>query len=253
MNGSVARPRASCRFMPRDSSPPVVNLAKRVRRGLMGRCDVQVVDSQFISRALGLLVVEAAKAAQTGMDATAITRFIHGLIPSIYMAFYLDNLDQLMRRGLTLDMTNVKGGGVAGFKPLLLIEGGEVVVLQRSRNRGTPMERLIDFLMEFEELDQFDLIHTGLDRDGKELIERLGDQAPGLVMHDHIYGPVLWSYLGPTALGRGGSLQGLGVGQPSISPERPGKNSPVLSQTSRFVKKCVLCHLRLISWNEFFC
>jgi DegV family protein with EDD domain len=183
---------------PSSQLAPVVRAAQQARREFVGRCNIHVVDSRYISRALGQLVIEAAKAAKAGMSGVDVVRYVNGLIPRTYFAFYVDTLDYLARRGLVMDV-GVRQG-VATFKPLLLIEEGEIVAMQRSRNRGTPVERIYDFVAEFGNIKTLSLLHTGLSRDVEELKEMLATSLPQVDYEEHIYGPVLWSYFGPTAL-----------------------------------------------------
>ena len=180
---------------------PVVRAASQARLGMLGRCDVHVVDSQFTSRALGLLVTEAARAAQRGMSGAEIARLVHGMISHTYLAFYVETMDYLRRSGLVASSRDLSGSGSGGFKPLLLLEEGEVVAMQRSRNRGTPVERLIEFIAEFDGLQSAAIMHTGLSDGFAEIRKQLSELNPDLLIEEHIYGPVWASLVGPMALG----------------------------------------------------
>jgi DegV family protein with EDD domain len=179
---------------------PVVQAASQARLGLLGRCDINVVDAQFISRALGILVIEAARAAREGLSGAEVARLVHGMVSHTYLAFYVEAMDYLKRSGLVTATRDIMGG-VAGFKPLLLLEEGEVVAMQRSRNRGTPVERLVEFIAEFEGLHTATVMHTGLGNGFEEIRKQLAELYPKLIVEEHIYGPVWASLVGPMALG----------------------------------------------------
>jgi DegV family protein with EDD domain len=176
-----------------------VQAANQARVGLLGRCDVAVIDSHFISRALGMLVVEAALAAQRGLSGAEIARMVHGLIPRTYFAFYVETMDYLKRNGLLHHVRDLAGNG--GLKPLLLLEEGEVVPMQRSRHRGTPAERLIEFIGEFPQVQSVALLHAGMGNGVDEVLAQAVEALPGVTIEEHIYGPVFSSYVGPGALG----------------------------------------------------
>lgn len=176
----------------------VVQAATRARAGILGRCQIRVVDSQFISRAMGNLVVAAARAAQNGASGAEIARLVMGLIPFTYLAFHVEVTDYLERYGL-IEPEHDPGTGLS--RSLLMIEDGHVSFLRRSRRRGTPVERLVEFVSEFGQVQDLALVHTGLGSGGSELATMLQEQLPQQTYTEHIYGPVLASFVGPVALG----------------------------------------------------
>lgn len=174
--------------------------ARLGRMELLGRCNVTVLDSQFTSCALGLLVKEGARAAQAGLSGADVTRIVNGAIPRTYFTFYVEAIDHLMRHGL-LRESRERIGISAGYKPLLLLEEGQIVSLQRSRRRGEPTERLVEFISEFRGLQDLYLLHTGLTPGVQELQALMAESLPQFSYQEHIYGPVLASLIGPTAFG----------------------------------------------------
>src|SRR4030042_2365219 len=107
-------------------------MANSARRGFLGRCGINVIDSQLISRALGILVPEAAVAAKNGATAREIVRLMRGLIPRTYFAFYTEKLDALRCSGTPLaSLANPLGGRQS--KPLLMLGEGEITPAQRFR------------------------------------------------------------------------------------------------------------------------
>lgn len=177
-----------------------VEAANLVRRGFLGRCTINVIDSQLISRALGILVTEAAVAAQNGATAREIVRLVRGLIPHTYFAFYVEKLDALGRSG-SLIPASESPWGVRQPRPLLMLEDGEITLVRRFRSRGSPMERLCEFVGEFRNLKQLAVLHTGLMREVDVLKEQLADMLPQQTIEEHIYGPVLGTYIGARSLG----------------------------------------------------
>lgn len=175
--------------------------ASQGRVGLLGRCRISVINSQFTSRALGILVTEAAKAAHAGLPGPEIERLIRSLLPRIYMVFYVENLECLKRSGV---YRQPREGifGPPSSKPLLMLEEGEITPLQRLRNRGRPAERLLEFINEFSSLQELTILHTGMMPDAVEELKALLNEAPHKwTVNEQIFGPGLGAYIGPLALG----------------------------------------------------
>jgi DegV family protein with EDD domain len=179
-----------------NGTVPAANLA---RRSILGHCEIQVIDSGLISRALGILVTEAAKATQGGAEGPEVVRLVRGLIARIYLAFYVETMDHLRRSGLAPQRRVVTEGG-AGFKPLYLIEDGRVTRLHRTRSRGTAVERLGEFAAEFTSLRELVVLH-GSAAKPEPLEALLGQLLPKATAIEHQYGPVFTTYVGPQALG----------------------------------------------------
>jgi DegV family protein with EDD domain len=176
----------------------VIQAARQGSRSLLGRCRVDVIDSLFISRALGLLVTEVAQAAQEGASGTEIIHLVGSLISRIYFAFYVETLDHLKRRGFIRNV-RLRESGLS--RSLLLFEDGEIASLRQSRSRGAPVERLVDFVTEFQDIEYLSVVHTGLGPGIKGISSLLAEDLPDQDFDEHIYGPVLSSYVGTLALG----------------------------------------------------
>lgn len=178
----------------------VIQAAYQGKMELMGRCDIRVVDSQFISKALGLLVMVGADVAQAGGTLADVVRAVNGAISRTYLAFYTDALDHLFRIGL-LRGSREQVGITPTYKPIMLLEEGQIVPLQRSRRRGEPVERLVEFISEFNLIKEFYILHTGLSPYYEPLKEQLALVLPQIHFEEHIYGSLLSSLIGPAALG----------------------------------------------------
>ncbi len=174
--------------------------ARQARAEFVGRCEVQLVDSQFISCALGALVIEAARAARAQTSAAEIVRYVNGLITRTYFAFHAESPEQMLRHSL-IENSPAALGSPSGYRPLLLLEQGEIVPLPRSRKRGDPIERMVEFVGEFGPLEHFWTVSTGLHHGLELLHTRLSEELPDKLYEDHVYGPVMAYYLGSTILG----------------------------------------------------
>jgi DegV family protein with EDD domain len=173
---------------------------QQARRGLLGRCEVHVLDATFIGRTVGILVQQAALLALQGVAGTDIVRQVSGLIPHAYLAIYTDSLATMTQRGL-VDDRNDEIRGTASYRPLLLVEGGQVIPLQRSRKRGAPSERIIEFVGEFRDLSQLYYLHNGHSALMAELRAALAESPTKQAYEEHLFGPVFASLVGLRAFG----------------------------------------------------
>ncbi|NLG51649.1 MAG: DegV family protein [Chloroflexi bacterium] len=176
------------------------SMANQGKLGFAGRGRISVVDSGLISRAQGILVEEAARAAMGGASAADIIRLVRGMMPRLYLAFHVDSISPLVRSGLLpAPRRNTELSSTP--KTLFLLEEGQVVPFHRTRSRGTATERLTEFLLEFVDLQQLAVLHSGLDTTRKdELVTMLQGHFPPEMIQEHVYGLALGAFVGLSAL-----------------------------------------------------
>ena len=89
------------------------------------------------------------------------------------------------------------------IKPLLFVEDGEIIPLEKVRTHEKAVEKLFEFVAEFSELEQAAIVqrHATPTEETKMLLERLEQLFPGIEFPIIQYGPVLASHIGPSAMG----------------------------------------------------
>lgn len=174
--------------------------AQRAASPLMGRAKIRIIDSQLISTGLGMVVAQAARAAQEGAEVEQVVRLARGLIPRTYIAAFADTLDYLERSGRIRKAQSILGT-MLNIKPLLILEEGDIVVLEKVRTRAKAVEKLVEFIIEFTHIEKMDVLHSTTPEDVALLIEQVNLQLPNLDMKVELYGPSLGAFLGPGALG----------------------------------------------------
>jgi len=178
--------------------------AQSAARAYLGRCRITVMDSMSTSWGLGLIVKAAAKAAADGQPLDEIVRLVRGMLPHIYLVFLIERLDYLERGG-RLGVAQALLGTMLRIKPLLLVEGGDIVALEKMRTRPMALEKLVDFVAEFASIQEVVILRSPLENDFDDLIDdlrrRLNEVLPGRKFSAIEYGPLLACHLGPEALG----------------------------------------------------
>ena len=178
--------------------------AQAAARAYLGRCRITVMDSMSTSWGLGLIVKAAARAAAEGQALDEIVRLVRGMLPHIYLVFLIERLDYLERGG-RLGVAQALLGTMLRIKPLLLVEGGDIVALEKMRTRPMALEKLVDFVAEFASIQEAVILRSPLENDMDELIDDLRRMLNELLPHRKLpvieYGPLLACHLGPEALG----------------------------------------------------
>lgn len=184
------------------------HLSKTIERAqqgaeeLLGRCSIAVIDSMTTSKGLSILATAAAEAANKGASLDDIVRLVRGMIPHIYMIFYVETMDYLERSG-RIGKAQAILGSMLNIKPILFIEDGDIIPLEKVRTTDKAIEKLFEFVAEFDNLEQTAIIQRGKkpNKEAKALQDRLVQSFPDLQFPIIQYGPDLASRIGPNALG----------------------------------------------------
>ena len=111
-------------------------------------CRIEVIDSRAGAGAQMLLVIAAAKMAQSGANLEQLTDRIKGVIPRAHIRMTFDTLEYL-RRGGRVGKAQAFLGGLLKVNPVLGIKDGAAFPIARCRNRAQAMDFLVDFVKGF--------------------------------------------------------------------------------------------------------
>ncbi len=114
--------------------------AARLAAGRVG-IPVEVVDSGTVGMALGMAVQEAARVAAEGADAEAVAAAAAGQAGRTKVYFYVPSLEQL-RRGGRIGAAASLWGTMLAIKPILGVDGGKIVPLEKVRSAVRAVARL---------------------------------------------------------------------------------------------------------------
>ena len=106
-----------------------------------------IVDTPWLSMALGLLVIAAAQAAEAGQSRDQVLATINALIPKLNLIFVLDTLEYL-KRGGRIGGARAMLGTLLNVKPMLEVKHGLVEPLEQPRSRAKALKRLLEIVEE---------------------------------------------------------------------------------------------------------
>jgi DegV family protein with EDD domain len=168
----------------------------------LGRCNIQVIDSESVSTGLGLLVQAASDAIAEGLGFDDIVRVVRGMIPRLYMVSFLDDLSYLERNGL-VSRSQAILGNMMGVIAFLTLEEGKLIPMEKVRSRPRAIEKLTEFVSEFSILSHLSILESSSSpsEEARGLAERIRFLHPDTPISISCYGPSLATLVGTNSLG----------------------------------------------------
>lgn len=163
---------------------------------------VTVVDSRQVGVATGYAALSAADVLDAGGSVADAAASARARAEAATALFYVDTLEYL-RRGGRIGATAALLGGALSVKPLLRIDEGRVVNLDRVRTSARALSRLEDLIVEAADDQPVELCVSHLanpDRAGElagRLTERLATNLEGRSVWCGELGAVLGAHVGP--------------------------------------------------------
>lgn len=108
---------------------------------------IETVDSRGASIGEGMIVLEAARMAKEGKTIEEILEAIRYNITHLDYVFTVDDLEYL-KRGGRIGRASAFLGGLLNIKPLLGLEDGKLVPIEKVRGRKKVFRRMIELLKE---------------------------------------------------------------------------------------------------------
>ncbi|MDA1904490.1 DegV family protein [Bacillus cereus] len=109
--------------------------------------DLEIIDTKCASLGQGLVVLEAAKMAKNGASKEDILKRVDFLMNHMEHIFTVADLQYLVRGGR---LSKVAGfiGGLLNIKPILNVEEGKLVPLEKVRGKKKVLGRIVDIMEE---------------------------------------------------------------------------------------------------------
>lgn len=161
---------------------------------------VTVVDSRNVSMCLGWVAIAAAEAALRDDDPADILTMVSDMIPRLRIPSFLETLE-FVRYGGRIGGAEAFLGTVLNVKPILHIEGGKVVPLEKVRTRGRALDRLMEMARELAPFEDVAVMHTHATETAEALADMLGEVHPRQNVLIAESGVAMGSHVGPGAVG----------------------------------------------------
>ena len=174
------------------------------RQGAEGIEHVRIdhLDSTSVSLALGVGVMEAAKAARAGAGLDEARTIAADVFRRTHIFVTLDTLEYL-RRGGRMSRGQEILGTLLKVKPVLSIQGGEVVPIGRVRTRQRAIEDLISRCADLRPVEHLFVIHSTTPEEATYVRDRLAALDAHAAITVGRITPVVGVHGGPGVLGVG--------------------------------------------------
>jgi DegV family protein with EDD domain len=106
-----------------------------------------IIDTKCASLGMGLVVLKAAELADSGIAYDELVEKIRFQAEHMEHIFTVDNLDYLARGG-RVSKASAFVGGLLNIKPLLHVEDGKLVPLEKIRGRKKVLQRMVEVMKE---------------------------------------------------------------------------------------------------------
>lgn len=109
--------------------------------------DLDIIDTKAASGGFGLIVLYAAKLVKEGKNKEEVLKAIDFLKNSIEHIFTVDDIEYLFRGG-RVSKTQALVGGILNIKPILHVEDGKLIPLERTRGKNKVYKTMLDIMEE---------------------------------------------------------------------------------------------------------
>lgn len=176
--------------------------AREAARQVSGNRNIAVIDTRTIGAGQGMLARVAGEAILRSEDFSDIVYQVRGAIDRIYSAYYTETLHFLMHNDI-LSPSRATLGAYLKIKPCLSVEDGRMIVTEKVRTLSQAVDRLVEFLVEFEHLDDATILQhrMHISEQTRVLQDRLSVEFPGRHFPYSMYNATLASLIGVKAAG----------------------------------------------------
>lgn len=163
---------------------------------------LSIVDTPWISLALGMLCIAAAQAAEAGKSREEVLALVNALIPKLNLIFVLDTLEYL-RRGGRIGGAKAFLGTLLNVKPMLHLENGQVEPLEQHRSRRKALKRLLEILDEHADHKPLHvgILHAEAPEEAAALKKQIVERFECTEVYVSEIGPAIGVHTGPNAVG----------------------------------------------------
>jgi DegV family protein with EDD domain len=174
-------------------------VALQAREQMKRKCRVEIVDSLSGAMGEGLVVITAARKAQSGADLNQVADMAREAVLKSHVHMCFDTLEYL-RRGGRIGRAQALLGSVLRVNPIVGVRDGEVHPFGRERSRAKAIDRLVDFAKSLPSVRELAVEHATNRDEAEALADRLG----ALFARERIYistvAPAVGVHVGPRVI-----------------------------------------------------
>jgi DegV family protein with EDD domain len=177
--------------------------AARLAASQVGEHVVSVVDTRSAAMGAGFAVLAAARSAASGADAAAVTETARQIAAATRTFFVVDTLEHLRRGGRIGSAAAVLGSALA-VKPVLHVQDGRVVPLEKVRTTTRALNRLVQRAVEAAGDGPVSVAvhHLAAEEKAERLAGEMRARLPQLrELHVSELGAAIGAHVGPGAVG----------------------------------------------------
>jgi len=108
---------------------------------------INIYDSELVSMGAGIIVLEAARAANRGASREQIEKIIAHYRQNIRIYFFVDTLEYMYKSG-RIGRAKTLFGSMLNIKPLLTFQEGIVTPLEQVRGQSRALKRMLELIYE---------------------------------------------------------------------------------------------------------
>jgi DegV family protein with EDD domain len=174
-------------------------VALQAREQMKRKCRVEIVDSLSGAMGEGLVVITAARKAQSGADLNQVADMAREAVLKSHVHMCFDTLEYL-RRGGRIGRAQALLGSVLRVNPIVGVRDGKVHPFGRERSRAKAIDRLVDFVKSLPSVRELAVEHATNRDEAEALADRLG----ALFARERIYistvAPAVGVHVGPRVI-----------------------------------------------------
>lgn len=176
--------------------------ARAAAQSLTGACRIEVLDTGTLASAQGMLVRMALRSAETAESVDDLIRLLRGAFERVYAIYCIDSTDFVMQTGVMPRSHGILGA-MFGIKPVLTVENGRLMAIEKVKTRVQAVEKLAEFAAEFDEIEDLLIVQPKayISDTTRMLQDRLALQFPKRHFPHAVYGPSLTALIGTDATG----------------------------------------------------
>jgi DegV family protein with EDD domain len=177
--------------------------AARLAASQVGEHIVTVVDTRSAAMGAGFAVLAAARSAAAGADAATVATTARETAAATKTLFVVDTLEYLRRGGRIGPAAAILGSALA-VKPVLHVQDGRVVLLEKVRTFARALNRLVQRAVEAAGQGPVSIAvhHLAAPEKAERLAAEIRDRLPQLrELHVSELGAAIGAHVGPGAVG----------------------------------------------------